>query len=125
MANDAAQVRDLSAEDTTQQTQALQSLKRNFSHMLISAQEAEGKTGPEITFGDVVLTFRPAVPATAMSELLANDNKVEGLRNYVRLVLKPECRQDFEDLQDDIPLDALNQIVQTISEASTPLASTK
>lgn len=121
----AAEVIDLSAEDTTQQTQALRALERNFTHMLISSQEEEGKTGPVITFGKTVLTFRPAVPATAMTELLSNDNKVEGLKNYIRLTLQEGSRDGFEALQDDIPLDALNKIVETISEASTPLDSEK
>jgi hypothetical protein len=125
MANKASEVLDLSAEDTTKQTQALQALERNFSHMLISSQEAEGKTGPKITFGDKVLTFRPAIPSTAMTELLGNDNKIEGLRNYVRLSLQPESRPTFEELQDDLPLDALNMIVETISEAAVPLDTAK
>ena len=126
MANRASEVLDLSAEDTTKQTQALQALERNFSHMLISAQEADGKTGPKITFGeDKVLVFRPAIPSTAMTELLSNENKIEGLRNYIRLTLQPESRDLFEELQDDLPLDALNKIVETISEAAVPLDSTK
>lgn len=126
MANDASKVLDLSAEDTTQQAKALQALERNFSHMLISAQEEEGKTGPKITFGEKVLVFRPQIPATAMTELLSNqDNKVEGLQNYIRISLKEECREDFEALQDDLPLDALNKIAEVISEAATPLDTTK
>lgn len=125
MANDASKVLDLSAEDNTQQAKALQALERNFSHMLISAQEEEGKTGPKITFGEKVLVFRPQIPATAMTELLSNPNKVAGLQNYVRIALKEECREDFEALQDDLPLEALNKIVEVISEAATPLDSTK
>ena len=126
MANRATEVIDLSAEDTTQPAQALQSLKRNFSHMLISAQEEEGQIGPEITFGKTVLTFRPQVPASALTELLGNEtNKIEGLRNYIKLALKPECREDFEALQDDLPLSALNEIVEVISEAATPLDTPK
>ena len=126
MANDAGQVRDLSAEDTTQQTQALRALEKNFTHMLISAQEAEGKTGPKVTFGEKVLVFRPAIPATAMAELLGNENnKIEGLRNYIRLSLQEESREDFEALQDDIPLDALNKLVEVISEAATPFDTPK
>src|SRR5690348_4751578 len=120
MPNRANEVLDLSAEDTTQQAKALQALERNFSHMLISAQEEEGKTGPKITFGEKTLVFRPQIPATAMTELLSNDNKVEGLRNYIRISLKEESREDFEALQDDIPLEALNKIVEVISEAATP-----
>lgn len=123
MANRAKEVLDLAAEDTTQQTQALQALERNFTHMLISAQEEEGKTGPIITFGDRKLVFRPAIPSTAMTELLSNDNKVEGLRNYLRLSLREESRETFDDLQGDLPLDALNKLVETISEASVPLDS--
>jgi hypothetical protein len=125
MAAKASEVRDLTAEDTTQSTRALQALERNFSHMLISAQEAEGATGPKITFGEKLLTFRPQVPATAMTELLSNDNKVEGLKNYIRLTLQEDSREDFEALQDDLPLEALNKIVEVISEASTPFDTPK
>lgn len=125
MANRANEVLDLSAQDTTQQTQALKALERNFSHMLISSHEAAGETGPQITFGETVLVFRPAVPSTAVAELLGNDDKVQGLRNYIRLTLKPESRDDFEALQDDLPLDALNKIVEVISEAAVPLDSKK
>lgn len=125
MANRASEVLDLSAEDTPQQTQALKSLERNFTHMLISAREEAGETGPVITFGETVLTFRPAIPATAMTELLGNPNKIDGLRNYIRTTLRPEDREDFDRLQDDIPIDALNKIVEVISEAAVPLDSKK
>lgn len=122
MANRASEVLDLSAEDTTQTTKALRALERNFTHMLISSIK---ETGPIITFGDTVLTFKPAVPATAMTELLSNDNKLEGLKNYIRLSLQEDSRDGFEALQDDLPIDALNKIVEVISEAATPLVTGK
>jgi hypothetical protein len=60
-----------------------------------------------------------------MTELLSNDNKVEGLKNYIRLTLQEDSREDFEALQDDLPLEALNKIVEVISEASTPFDTPK
>lgn len=117
----AAEVRDLS-EETPSGAKALQALERNFSHMLISANKEKG---PRITFGDTVLTFRPQVPATAMTELLSNDNKVEGLKNYIKFTLEKDSRDDFERLQDDLPLEALNAIVEVISEAATPFPTAK
>lgn len=118
----AAEVRDLSAEDTTVATKSLQSLERNLSHLLISSSK---ENGPKLTFGKTQLVFKSQIPTTAMAELIANENKIEGLRNYIRLSLLPQYREAFDQLQDDIPLDALNTIVGILSEAATPLDTPK
>jgi hypothetical protein len=120
MADKSDEVLDLTAidEQGPQESRALTSLKKNLSHLLISAIK---ETGPEIDFGDgQVLVFKPKVPTTAMVELIGNDNRIEGLRSYIRLSLMPSSRDLFEELLDDLPLDALNSIVEVISEASTP-----
>ena len=122
MASKAAEVRDLTADDTTVGAKALQSLERNLTHFLISARK---ETGPKLTFGKKVLVFKPAIPSTAMTELVANDNKIEGLRNYIRLSLKDESQADFDELLSDIPIEALNAIVEVLSEAATPFDTPK
>lgn len=118
------EVMDLSAldENSAQTTSALDNLKRNMAHMLISSLDT---TGPELDFGadeegnERVLYFKPKVPATAMVELIGNTNRLDGLKEYIRLALKPESRELFKELLDDIPLEGLNTIVEIISEAST------
>lgn len=111
-------VRDLTAEDpATQAGKALQNLKRNLSHFLISSME---EVGPEIQFGETVLKFKPQVPATAMNELIGSENKLQGLQNYIRLSLLEESKADFDAILDDVPLDALNAIVEIVSEAAAP-----
>lgn len=99
------------------ESKALDNLKRNMSHLLISSIE-EG--GPEIDFGERgVLVFKPRVPSTAMLELVSNENKIDGLRNYIRIALTPESRPVFDEVLDDIPMEGLNEIVEFLSEATT------
>lgn len=117
------EVTDLSAigDEAAQEAKALSNLKRNLSHLLISASKAEG---PEIVFDGVgTLKFKSQIPTTAMIELIGNDNRIDGLRKYIRLSLIPESRELFETLLDDLPLDALNSIVEVITEAVTPFPS--
>jgi hypothetical protein len=93
-------------------------MKRNLSHLRISAIKSDG---PEIDFGDgAVLKFKPKIPTTAMAALVGEDDRIAGLRGYIRLSLTPESRSVFEDLLDDLPLDSLNAIVEFLAEASTP-----
>lgn len=98
-------------------SEALANLKRNMAHLLISSIEDEG---PEIDFGAAgVLKFKPRIPATAMLDLLGNDNHVDGLRNYIRRCLIEESKPVFEELLDDLELSSLNAIVEFLSEATT------
>lgn len=116
----ADEVMDLTAdvEAGAAQTKALSNLRKNMEHLLISAAEHDG---PELDFGDAgVLYFQARVPVTAMVELVSNDNHVAGLQAYIRAALKPESRDTFDELQDKIPLDALNAIVEAVNEATTP-----
>lgn len=112
----AADVIDLSAEPIEPVNRALSDLRRNLSHFLISSMDP----GPEIEFGDYLLKFKAKVPATAMAYLVSEDHdRVDALRGYIRLCLLPESRDDFEEILDDIPLEALNAIVEYISEVQT------
>jgi hypothetical protein len=116
-----ADVIDLSVEEKSpSEVRALSDLKKNLSHFLIS----KDKVGPEIEFGDVTLKFRSAVPASAMVLLLGEDNRIDGLRGYIRETLVPESREDFEGLLESIPLEALNAIVEFLAEAATPFPTT-
>lgn len=116
---------DLSAQaaEEAQQTRALSNLKKNLSHLLISSQTTEG---PEIDFGpdedgkERVLFFKAQIPTTAMEALIGDDNRIRALKTYIYLSLKPESRPLFDSLMDDLPLDALNAIVEVITEATTP-----
>lgn len=116
-ADEVLDLTEIAPEDEGLGTEALANLKRNMSHLLISSLEDEG---PEIDFGEAgQLKFKPRIPATAMLDLLGNENHVEGLRNYIRRCLLPESRQVFEELLDDLELASLNAIVEFLSEATT------
>lgn len=114
----ASDIKDLTAEDpATEAGKALDSLKKNLSHFLISGMEEQGL---EIQFDEVVLKFKPRIPATATVELIGNENRLLGLQNYIKLALLPESREDFEGLLDDIPLEGLNAIVEAVAESVVP-----
>jgi hypothetical protein len=128
MAKQKADIIDLAAQgsDTAQQGRMLSNLKKNLSNLLISSQETNG---PEIDFGpdsegnERVLVFKPRIPATAMEALIMDENRLRGLKTWITLTLKPESRDLFNELLDDLPLEALNAIVEAVTEASTPFPS--
>lgn len=108
-------------EKSEMETTALSNLQRNMESILISSMDEEG---PEIDFGERgKLTFKPRIPVTAMLELIGNPNKIQGLQNYIRASLRPESREVFDGLLDDIPVEGLNQIIEFLTEAVTSFPS--
>lgn len=119
------EVLDLSATaaESAQATRAQDTLKKNLAHLLISAQEEQGLEldfGPDADGNERVLYFKPKVPTTAMEALLNEQNRIEALKSYISLTLLPDSRALFAELMDDLPLEALNAIVEAITEATTP-----
>lgn len=115
---EASEVFDLSAGSgpSPSEERALADLKRNLSHFLISTSAV---AGPEIVFGETTLKFKSKAPAKAMAILLGENDRVNALKGYINECLVPESKKDFEELLSDVPLDALNAIVEILSEAYT------
>lgn len=90
----------------------LNQFKRTLSHILIDA----AAPGPEVTVGNVVLQFKQKAPVKALAALIGNENRVEGMIQYVRLTLVPGQEGDFEALLNDIDMEGLSEILNAVGE---------
>lgn len=88
--------------------------KRNLDHILIGSAG-----GPEITIGDTVLTFRKKAPVTALAILVGEENRVEGMKGYIRKALLKGQEEAFEELLDDVDIDGLGEILAALGEGYT------
>lgn len=89
----------------------LAQFKRNLSHIL-----GTGVKGPEITVGDTVLTFKAKAPVTALADLIGNENRVNGMKAYIRQTLVPGQEEAFESLLELIDIEGLSEILNVLSE---------
>lgn len=97
--------------------------KRNLTHILISEQKEKGKPkkGPELTFGKIKLNFKVKPPVAALAHLIGDDNRVDGMRNYILgALVEGQAQEDlFTTLLNDIDIDGLGEILNALGEGYT------
>lgn len=89
--------------------------KRNLSHILINTDAK----GPEITIGPDVFTFRIKAPVSALAALIGDDNRVEGMKQYLLGALTPGQEDAFKELLNKIDIDGLGEILNVLGEGYT------
>lgn len=89
--------------------------KRNLDHIQIDHE----KQGPEITVGNTVLTFKAKPPVSALGALIGNENRVEGMIQYISKTLVPGQLPEFNALLDDIDIEGLSEILSALGEGYT------
>lgn len=103
------------ANDKTQENDTiLAQFKRNLDHIAIGAE-----AGPEISVGDIVLTFRKKAPVSALAKLVGTDNRIEGMIDYIKRTLVPGQEEAFEQLLDNIDMEGLAEILNVLGEGYT------
>jgi len=103
------------ANDKTQENEVtLAHFKRNLDHLGISAG-----IGPEITVGDIVLTFKTQAPVSALAKLVGTDNRIDGMIQYIKLTLVPGQDEEFEKLLGIIDIEGLAEILNVLGEGYT------
>ncbi len=101
--------------DEKENAVATEQFKRNLDHILIKTDVV----GPEITIGETVLQFRTKASVRALAALVGNDNKITGMQEYIRKALLPGQDAAFEDILDNVDIQGLSEILNTLSEAYT------
>jgi hypothetical protein len=103
------------ANDKTQENETvLAQFKRNLDHIAIGAV-----AGPEITVGDVVLTFKAKAPVSALAKLVGTDNRIEGMIEYIKLTLVPGQDEALEALLGNVDIEGLAEILNVLGEGYT------
>lgn len=92
----------------------LEQFKRNLDHILTDSTQ-----GPEITIGDTVLKFKAKAPVSALGALIAHENRVEGMSEYIRKTLLPGQEDEFNALLDIIDVEGLSEILNALGEGYT------
>ena len=92
----------------------LDQYKKNLTHILIGQEK-----GPEITIGETVLTFRKKAPVKALAALIGNENRVDGMEQYIQRALVKGQEEAFEALLDDIDVEGLGEILNALGEGYT------
>lgn len=106
----------MAATDKTKESETtLTQFKRNLDHILID----HDKAGPEVTVGDTVLKFKIKPPVTALSALIGNENRVEGMVSYISKTLVKGQEEAFTALLEDIDIDGLAEILNALGEGYT------
>lgn len=93
----------------------LDQFKRNLDHIQIDHE----LTGPEITVGNTVLVFKAKPPVSALGALIGNENRVEGMIQYISKTLVPGQLADFNALLDEIDIEGLSEILTVLGEGYT------
>lgn len=88
--------------------------KRNLDHIRIGDAK-----GPELTIGDITLQFRRKAPVKALAALIGNDNRVDGMTEYIKRVLVKGQDEEFDALLEDIDIDGLGEILSALGEGYT------
>jgi hypothetical protein len=92
---------------------------RDLSHILIQhTPKGAVPKGPKITLGGYELQFMEKAPVAALAELIGNENRVEGMKNYIRLTLE-DGADDLDELFKVIDMDGLGEIINVLGEAYT------
>ena len=114
----ADEVIDLSAPagEDPKTTVQLAQFKRDLSHILIKSDSAH--MGPEITIGPYTLQFKEKVPVAALAELVGNDDRVAGMRQYIKLSLVGDPTP-FDEVLTQIDLEGLGEILEALGEGYT------
>lgn len=89
--------------------------KRNLDHIRINPVEA----GPELTLGDITLTFKKKAPLKALVALVDSPNQILGMTEYIRLTLVKGQEEALETLLEEIDVEGLGEILNVLSEAYT------
>lgn len=103
------------ANTKTENEVVLEQFKRNLDHIQLDHELA----GPEITIGNTVLVFKVKPPVSALGALIGNDNRVEGMIQYISKTLVSGQLAEFNALLDDIDIEGLSEILSTLSEGYT------
>jgi hypothetical protein len=93
--------------------------KRNLDHLRI---DPDG--GPEITLGDITLTFKTKAPVKALSTLIGNPNQVEAMIGYLQLCLVKGQDEALDTLMGEISVEGLGEILNFLNEAYTSFPAT-
>jgi|GEM_PF-3673673 len=97
---------------------------RNLSHILISRRDED--LVPAFTIGETTYLVYPKVPATAIVRLTTGGSNVAGMQDYVMSCLaKPEQRDEFITLMDNIDVEGLGEIIEEIVSITTPFDGKK
>lgn len=104
------------AEENPQEQEAVfEQFKRNLSHIQIDQE----KVGPEITVGNTVLQFKAKPPVSALGALIGNENRVQGMVEYIQRTLVPGQNAEFAALLDEIDIEGLSEILTALGEGYT------
>lgn len=98
-------------EATTTQEQ----FRKNLSHILID----NSVVGPELTIGDSVLRFKSKVPVRALARLISNEDRVQGMIDYISGALVAGQDDALNAVIDNTDIDGLAAIVSDLGEAYT------
>lgn len=104
-------------KDKAQETEVtVAQFKRSLDHILIGE-----KNGPVIDIGPYSLKFKEKGNVLAIAALLADDNKVDAMKNYIRgnLVDDPAVHAAYEEVLGKIDVEGLGEILNVLSEAYT------
>lgn len=97
---------------------------RNLSHILISRRDED--LIPAFQIGDTEYLIFPKVSADAIVRLVTAETTVVGMRDYILANLaKPEQKEQFRALMEQIDVEGLGQIIEEIVTKTTPFDSTK
>jgi len=110
---------DTSDTQTVEEAVMVAQFKRNLDSILIDPVTA----GPELTFGDIVLTFKTKAPVKALAALISTDNQVDGMLTYIRLCLVKGQEAALESLIEETDIAGLGAILEALGEAYTSFPS--
>ena len=89
--------------------------KRNLDHILID----NSKAGPEITIGGSTLKFKSKVPVRALAKLINNEDRVQGMIDYISGSLTDGQDDALNAIVDQTDIEGLAEIVNQLGEAYT------
>jgi hypothetical protein len=105
----------MAEQDHTQENEVVQAQYKRTLENIIIGNEA----GPEITVGDITLRFKKSAPVSALAALLANENRVEGMTQYLSKTLVPGQEELFTQLLDVIDIAGLAAVLDALGEGYT------
>jgi hypothetical protein len=105
-----AEPKDKTKENET----VLAQFKRTLDHILISAG-----AGPEIKVGKTTLKFKKSAPVSALAALIGDENRINGMEQYLRKTLLPGQDEALTELLDAIDIAGLSEILDALGEGFT------
>jgi hypothetical protein len=98
-----------------EQEEVLVQFKRNLDHIQINTKEL----GPELTIGKTVLKFKTKPPVSALGALVGNENRVQGMEQYIEKCLLAGQEDAFTAILDEIDIEGLSEILNALGEGYT------